>query len=84
MRANIILQERKCKPERRNMVYKNLKSAMAAKGVTIETVAKILNVHRNTVQNKIDGESEFSFGQATMISETLFPEYKPSYLFKRV
>lgn len=65
-------------------MYMNLKMAMAAKDVTIESIAKLLNVHRNTIQNKLDGESEFSFGQATVISETLFPEYKPSYLFKRV
>ena len=65
-------------------MYKNLKMAMAAKGVTAESIAQLLSVHRNTVQNKLDGQSEFTFGQATLISEMLFPEYKPSYLFKRM
>lgn len=65
-------------------MYKNLKMAMAAKGITAESIAQLLKVHRNTVQNKLDGQSEFTFGQASLISEVLFPEYRPSYLFNRV
>lgn len=42
-----------------------------------------LGVHRNTVQNKLNGESEFTFEQAQLIADVFFPEYKPSFLFKR-
>lgn len=64
-------------------MYDNLKAAMAQKGITTEALAKLLNVHRNTVQNKLDGESEFTFGQAQVISEVVFPEYTMKYLFHR-
>lgn len=64
-------------------MYDNLKAVMAAKGITIDAMAKVLSVHRNTIQNKLDGESEFTFGQAQIISEVMFPEYAMKYLFHR-
>lgn len=64
-------------------MYTNLIAVMAAKKVTIESMSKLLGVHRNTVQNKLNGESEFTFEQAQLIADVFFPEYKPSYLFKR-
>lgn len=65
-------------------MYDNLKAAMSQKGITVDAMAKVLNVHRNTVQNKLEGESEFTFGQAQLISEVMFPEYTMKYLFHRV
>ncbi len=64
-------------------MYRNLIATMSYKGVTNEMIADLLNVHRNTVYNKIH-RGEFTFGEAYKVSETYFPEYKPSYLFKRV
>jgi len=64
-------------------MYTNLKAAMATKGITNETLARLLNVHRDTITNKLNGESEFSYGQADLIQEVLFPEYNIRYLFKR-
>ena len=62
-------------------MYANLKAAMAQKGVTVDAVATLLGVHRNTVSNKLDGESEFSYGQAELIQSTMFQEYNAKYLF---
>ncbi len=64
-------------------MYDNLKALMAMKGISIETLAKILGVHRNTVQNKLDGESEFTIGQAQIIIDTILPEYTFNYVFHR-
>lgn len=64
-------------------MYKNLKQLMAAKGISIDAMAAVLGVHRNTVANKLDGESEFTYGQAELIQEAMFPEYNARYLFKR-
>ena len=64
-------------------MYDNLKALMAMKGITIDALAKILGVHRNTVQNKLDGESEFTIGQALTIIETILPEYTFNYVFHR-
>ena len=65
-------------------MYANLKAAMALKGITIEAIAKLLGVHRNTVLSKLNGESEFTYGQAELIQETMFPEYSARYLFRRL
>lgn len=64
-------------------MYKNLKMLMASKGISIETLARVLNVHRNTIANKLDGESEFTFGQGELICETFFPEYRAGYVMAR-
>lgn len=39
-------------------------------------MAKLLNVHRNIVSNKLNGESKFTFEQASEIYDVFFPEYK--------
>ncbi len=64
-------------------MYENLKALLAVKGITIEALARLLGVHRDTVSNKLNGESEFTYGQAEVIQETLFPEYNIRYLFHR-
>lgn len=64
-------------------MYKNLKALMATKGITVDALAALLGVHRNTAANKLDGESEFTYGQAELIQEVMFPEYNARYLFKR-
>lgn len=65
-------------------MYENLVTAMARKGVTVDSLAKLLGVHRNTITNKLNGESEFTYAQAEMIQETMFPEYNAKYLFHRI
>ena len=65
-------------------MYTNLRTVMAAKGVSVDALASLLHVHRNTASNKLDGDSEFTYGQAELIQETMFPEYTVKYLFHRV
>ena len=65
-------------------MYQNLKALMGAKGISIDSVANLLGLHRNTVANKLDGESEFTYAQAELLQETMFPEYNAKYLFRRV
>jgi plasmid maintenance system antidote protein VapI len=62
-------------------MYGNLKQAMAIKNVTIDSLARLLNIHRNTVSNKLDGDSSFNIEEAILISNIVFPEYRPEYLF---
>lgn len=64
-------------------MYSNLKALLNTKGISIDALAKLLGVHRNTVANKLDGESEFTYGQAELIQQTMFPEYNARYLFHR-
>ena len=64
-------------------MYSNLKALMAAKGISIDAMATLLGLHRNTVSNKLDGDSEFTYGQAEKIQSVMFPEYTCQYLFRR-
>lgn len=63
-------------------MYQNLKAQMAAHNVTIEQMSRLLNIHRNTVANKLDGGA-FTIEEAFVIKEYLFRQFDLSYLFKR-
>lgn len=60
----------------------NLKGEMAKKDITIEEVSKLLGIHRNSVANKINGDSSFSIDEAFKIHKNYFPNLSMEYLFK--
>lgn len=60
----------------------NLKGEMAKKNVTIEEIAKLLGIHRNSAANKINGETSFSIDEAFKIHNEFFPKLSMEYLFK--
>ena len=64
-------------------MYENLKMLLAAKDISYQVLARLLGVHPDTITNKINGESEFTYGQAELIQDTLFPEYNIRYIFRR-
>lgn len=64
-------------------MYLNLKSAMAREGVSIESLSAALGVHRNTIANKISGETPFTYDEVLKICALHFPSYSQSWLFKR-
>lgn len=55
-------------------MYTELKARMAIESVTIEEIAKLLNLHRNTVRAKIEGKSKFYIDELQKIRDTFFPE----------
>lgn len=61
----------------------NLKGELAKKGITIEEVSKYLGIHRNSVANKINGDSSFTIDEAFKIQKHYFPKLSLDYLFKR-
>ena len=64
-------------------MYPNMEIIMKQKGITIDTLAAVLHVHRNTAANKLNGISDFTYDEACLMCEALFPEYRPSYIFRR-
>lgn len=60
----------------------NLKGEMAKKDITIEEVSRLLGIHRNSVANKINGDSSFSIDEAFKIHQSFFPKLSMEYLFK--
>ena len=59
----------------------NLRKVMSEKNVSIEAVAGVLGLHRNSVRNKLTGESTFTIQEGFTLKRNLFPEYDLEYLF---
>ena len=51
------------------------------KNITNESIANLLGIHRNSVYNKINGESKFSIDEALAIRNAFFPNYDVDTLF---
>lgn len=63
------------------MGYLNLKGEMAKRNVTIESIAELLGIHRNSVANKVNGRSRFSIDEAFSVQKAFFPDLEAQYLF---
>lgn len=59
----------------------NLKGEMAKKDITIEEISKLLGIHRNSVANKLNGDSTFTIDEAFKIQSHYFPKMSLAYLF---
>nr|DAK31638.1 MAG TPA: SOS-response transcriptional repressor [Caudoviricetes sp.] len=60
---------------------KNIEEIRKIKGVALVDIADLLGVDSRTVRNKIDGVSDFKFGETVAIKKAFFPEYELEYLF---
>lgn len=58
-----------------------IKFAMQSKGISLEAMAALLHLHRNSVANKVNGESAFYVDEAFALQKNMFPEYTLEYLF---
>lgn len=62
-------------------MYKNLKTALITKGISIKKYAEFLGVTEKTVQNKLKGTRDFTYPEFKNTCTLLFPEYSADYLF---
>ena len=60
---------------------KNLEQIRREKDVSLTDMADLINVKSQTIREKIDGNSDFKFGEALIIRNKFFPEYDMVYLF---
>lgn len=60
---------------------KNIEEIRKNKGVALVDIADLLGVDSRTVRSKIDGISDFKFGETVAIKKAFFPEYELEYLF---
>ena len=60
---------------------KNLSAEMARYGVSNNDIQSLLSCTDKTVRNKLNGVTEFSFGEAMKIRDTFFPGIRLEYLF---
>lgn len=59
----------------------NLRMAMRVKNISAATLAKVIGTTEKTVNNKLNGISEFTVSEARLINKEAFPEYDFFYLF---
>ena len=64
-------------------MYGNLVVAMKLRKITNENIATTLGIHRNSVSNKINGDSKFSIEEAFKIHSTFFSDMNIEELFKK-
>lgn len=62
----------------------NLKKAMRDKGISIEAVAGLLQIHRNSASSKVNGATPFTIDEAFQVKNKLFPEFDIGYLFGKL
>lgn len=60
---------------------KHIEEIRKIKGVALVDIADLLGVDSRTVRSKIDGVSDFKFGETVAIKKAFFPEYELEYLF---
>jgi plasmid maintenance system antidote protein VapI len=63
-------------------MYPNLEQVMMKANITHKALAAILGVAGKTMQNKMQGRTDFTLPEVQTILE-LFPQYKLSYLFEK-
>lgn len=61
----------------------NLEEVRKKKNVSLVDMADLLGVKYQTISEKINGKSDFKFGEALKIQETFFPEYEIKFLFSK-
>lgn len=61
----------------------NIKGEMAKRNIKVEDIANVLNIHRNSASNKINGDTSFSIEEAVKVKETYFPDLSLKYLFEK-
>ena len=64
-------------------MFANLAKELKNKGITYRAVAGLIGCSEKTIQNKMNGVTDFTLNEVLLINENMFPEYELKYLFKR-
>lgn len=64
-------------------MFRNLRQALAEKKITMKAYAEFLEITEKTLQNKMNGITEFTYAEVERTSKFLLPQYKIDYLFAR-
>lgn len=60
----------------------NLKTEMERNGYSVNKLADALDIHRNSMKNKIYGTTPLNFDEAQILRDKLFPYADLQYLFR--
>lgn len=65
------------------MAYLILKGEMAKHNITIESIAELLNLHRNSVSYKINKGGSFTIDESIRIRDAFFSAWDVDKLFAK-
>lgn len=60
-----------------------LRKELDRKNISVKAYANFLGLSEKAARNKLNGDSEFSFGEALATKRGLFPEFEYEYLFSK-
>lgn len=63
------------------IAFKNLRSEMGAKGITILEIASEIGMNRDTLARKLARKAPLNLDEAFKISKTFFPERTIEFIF---
>lgn len=64
-------------------MYPNLRAEMARSGISVEEMAKGIEISVRTLHDKLSGRTDFTFSQAIKIRARFFPGCELEYLFTK-
>ena len=67
-----------------NITFMHLKEALRKRNISNKAYAEFLGVSEKTIQNKMNGETEFTLSEVTKTMKIIFPEYAMEYLFEPI
>lgn len=63
------------------MRYRNLRAAIAYKGIKYKEIAEALGISARSLSNKIEGKSPFTWPEVCLIHSAFFPDEEKDALF---
>lgn len=64
-------------------MFENLIAELKKKGITNKAVSTLIGCTEKTLQNKLNGVTEFTLSEVLSINENLLPEFTLQYLFRK-
>jgi len=64
-----------------NIIFSNLRAEMARNRITIQGIADIIGVGRDTASQKLSGKTPITLAEAFKIEKGYFPDLDVRYLF---
>lgn len=64
-------------------MFENLRFELSRKRIANKAVADLIGCTQKTLDNKMNGVTEFTLSEMWLISDNLLPEFDLRYLFKR-
>lgn len=63
------------------MYYRNLRGAIASKGIKYKKIAEVLGISAKSLSNKMNRKSPFTWEEVCTIQKEFFPEMEKDNLF---